>query len=54
MELHLIETGATIQRLLVPDAKGNIGDIAAGFDNPEDYTNETYAETPDGLTPGAP
>lgn len=43
MEVHLIETGAIVQRLLVPDAKGEIGDIVTGFDDETDYANNTYS-----------
>lgn len=37
MEVHLIQTGAIVQRLLVPDAGGNIIDVVAGFDDPALY-----------------
>ena len=37
LEAHIIDTGAVIQRLFVPDADGNLGDIVAGFDALEDY-----------------
>ena len=47
MEVHVLQTGAVIQRLLVPDRDGNLGDIVLGYDD-----EETYAE-PDGPYFGA-
>lgn len=37
IEVHLIQTGAIVQRLLVPDATGQTIDVAAGFDDPNLY-----------------
>lgn len=37
MEVHLISTGAIVQRLLVPDKHGNILDVVLGFDDPKLY-----------------
>lgn len=37
VKVHLISTGAIVQRLLVPDARGRLRDVVLGFDNPADY-----------------
>lgn len=37
MEMHIIDTGAIVQRLIVPDANGQLADIVAGFDDFELY-----------------
>ena len=37
MEVHLISTGAVVQRLIVPDSHGKLRDVVLGFDNPVDY-----------------
>lgn len=34
---HITDFGATVQRLYVPDANGNLADVVLGFDKPEDY-----------------
>ena len=40
---EISDHGATIVKLLVPDAKGNLADVVLGFDHPDDYTaNSTY------------
>ena len=31
------DLGATIVKLLVPDAEGNLADVVLGFDDPNDY-----------------
>ena len=33
--------GATLIKLFVPDAKGNVDDVILGFDHPDDYTAST-------------
>jgi len=35
------DQGATLVKLLVPDADGNIADVVLGHDSPEDYHNST-------------
>ena len=37
MEVYILPTGATIQRLLIPDGKGNVTDVALGFDDEQAY-----------------
>ena len=37
MELHVLRTGAAVQRLLVPDAAGSLTDVVLGFDNETAY-----------------
>ena len=37
MELHVLRTGAAVQRLLVPDAAGSLADVVLGFDNETAY-----------------
>lgn len=37
MEVHLLSTGACVQRLLVPDGAGGTVDVMLGFDDPESY-----------------
>lgn len=36
---HITDLGATIVRLYVPDANGQLADVVLGFDSPEDYKN---------------
>ena len=38
---HITDFGATIHRLFVPDAKGNVEDVVLGFEKPEDYVAST-------------
>ena len=35
--MHLLPTGATIQRLILPDRNGVLADVALGFDEEEAY-----------------
>ena len=35
---EISDYGATIVKLLVPDAKGNVADVVLGFDDPNEYT----------------
>ena len=37
LEAHITDLGATLQRLYVPDANGQLADVVLGFDCPEDY-----------------
>lgn len=37
MEVHLLRTGACVQRLLVPTGDGSAVDVMMGFDDPESY-----------------
>lgn len=39
LEAHILDLGATLQRLYVPDAEGRLADVVLGFDRPEDYIN---------------
>ncbi|KAL4431225.1 hypothetical protein ABPG75_006481 [Micractinium tetrahymenae] len=41
MEVHLLRTGACVQRLLVPDSAGDTVDVMMGFDDAESYRNGT-------------
>lgn len=41
LEAHITNFGATLHRLYVPDANGNMADIVLGFDTPEEYINST-------------
>lgn len=41
MEVHVLRTGAVVQRLIVPDASGNTADVVLGFDDEEPYQNGT-------------
>ena len=41
LEAHISDFGATLQRLYVPDAKGNPADIVLGFDTPEEYVKKS-------------
>lgn len=41
LEAHITNFGATLHRLYVPDANGDIADIVLGFDTPEEYINST-------------
>ncbi|KAK9789392.1 hypothetical protein WJX73_000061 [Symbiochloris irregularis] len=43
VELHVIQTGAIVQKLIVPDAEGRMGDIVAGFNDLAHYDNNTYS-----------
>ncbi len=38
LEIEVCNYGATLTRLLVPDAKGEMGDIVLGFETPKEYT----------------
>lgn len=38
---EIMDHGAAIYKLLVPDRKGNLADVILGFDNPDDYTAST-------------
>ncbi len=40
MVLQMISYGARIQRIMVPDAKGNIGDVVLGYENLEGYMSK--------------
>lgn len=43
MEIEILEFGATVRSIKVPDRKGNIADVTLGWDNLEDYINDkTY------------
>lgn len=37
MVVQMISYGARLQRIIVPDSKGNMGDVILGFDNLADY-----------------
>ena len=37
LEAHISDFGATLHRLYVPDAKGNLADVVLGFDSPAEY-----------------
>lgn len=37
VEVHVLRRGAIIQRLLVPDAAGQVADVVLGFDAEEPY-----------------
>lgn len=39
--VELLDFGATLHRLVVPDRNGNLGDILVGFDTAEGYWNST-------------
>lgn len=41
LEAHITNLGATLQRLYVPDANGNIADVVLGFDNPNEYISSS-------------
>jgi aldose 1-epimerase len=41
MSVELINTGATVFSINVPDKNGRIENVALGFDNPEDYKNNS-------------
>ncbi|RDX86305.1 Aldose 1-epimerase, partial [Mucuna pruriens] len=41
MELNLTNYGATIVSVIVPDKHGNLGDITLGYDDIEQYKNDT-------------
>lgn len=36
-QVHILRTGCVIQRLLVPDKDGELGDVVLGFDSAEPY-----------------
>ena len=36
-QVHILRTGCVIQRLLVPDKEGDLGDVVLGFDTAEPY-----------------
>ena len=38
---QILDHGAAIYKLLVPDAKGNLADVILGFDHPDDYSAST-------------
>ena len=38
---EISDHGATLHKLLVPDARGNLADVILGFDHPDDYTAST-------------
>lgn len=40
IEVTFLNYGGIIQKILVPDKEGRMGDVVLGFDNPEDYRNE--------------
>lgn len=40
IEVTFLNYGGIIQKLMVPDKDGRMGDVVLGFDNPEDYRNE--------------
>jgi aldose 1-epimerase len=42
VSVQLINLGATIVSLKMPDRRGQIGEVALGFDNPEQYLQEKY------------
>lgn len=43
MEVEILEFGAIVRSIKVPDRKGNIADVTLGWDNLEDYINDkTY------------
>ena len=52
MELHVLRTGAAVQRLLVPDAAGSLADVVLGFDNETAYEASEHAllHLPQGAT----
>ena len=41
LEAHITNFGATLHRLYVPDANGDVADIVLGFDTPEEYIRST-------------
>lgn len=41
VEAHILQVGAVIQRLYVPDRLGKVEDIVLGFDDPEPYIDGT-------------
>ena len=42
MEIEILEFGAIISRIKVPDQNGKVNDIVLGYDNLEDYENDSY------------
>ena len=41
IEVHLLQTGASIQRLLLPDRDGKLADVVLGFDEEARYSDGT-------------
>ena len=37
MQVHILPIGATIQRIIVPNAEGRAEDVVLGFDDPRQY-----------------
>jgi aldose 1-epimerase len=37
MEVHVLRTGAVIQRIIVPDKNGHLDDVVLGFDDEAAY-----------------
>lgn len=37
MEVHILATGATIQKLLLPDRDGKLEDVVLGFEEEDKY-----------------
>lgn len=37
VEVHIIQVGASIQRIIVPDKNGFAADVVLGFDSAEQY-----------------
>jgi aldose 1-epimerase len=43
MEVEILEFGALVRSILIPDRDGNIADVSLGWDTLEDYINDkTY------------
>lgn len=40
MQVHLLEVGASIQRILVPDAAGELSDVILGWSDVQIYSSE--------------
>ncbi|KAL4421637.1 hypothetical protein ABPG75_010928 [Micractinium tetrahymenae] len=45
MEVHILPVGASLQRLLVPDAAGQLADVLLGFDSEENGSNPQMGST---------
>ena len=41
VEVHILRTGASIQRLLLPDKSGALADVVLGFDSESHYSDGT-------------
>ena len=41
LEVRILDYGATVQALLVPDRQGRVEDVVLGFDRLEDYVANT-------------